>query len=142
MKRSNRLVIFVGVLLAILAFIGIVILLQSSSRTTQEQTSKVTVLVAKENIAIGDPVTPDIVDEKKVDPSAVTGTPFGSASQLLGRPALIPIPAGSQVYQEAIVGSATIDELVSKTVMKMPTTQTRKTTWRCSSVGSRIGLPS
>jgi len=33
----------------------------------------------------------------------------------------------------AIVGSATIDELVSNTVMKIPITQTRKTQYLCSS---------
>ena len=54
MKRSNRLVILVGVLLAVLAFVGIVVLLgqQKSPETVKKQT--VDVLVAKQDIAIGD----------------------------------------------------------------------------------------
>jgi len=105
-KRSNRLVIFVGVLLAILAFVGIVILLnsQGSGSGPNASPSTVTVLVAKEDIKIGDPVTPDKVEEKAVDPSAANRTPLGSTSQVNGQPALFAIPKGSQVTLEAIGG--------------------------------------
>jgi Flp pilus assembly protein CpaB len=104
-KRSNRLVIFVGVLLAILAFVGIIIVLNgsggvgSSNATPPPRTS---VLVAKVDIAIGDPVTPDKVEVQQVDPADVVGSALGAASQVSGQPALYPIPAGSQVSKEAI----------------------------------------
>ena len=105
MKRSNRLVIFVGVLLAILAFVGIVILLNSTSGpAATQQPTKVTVLVANQDIKIGDKVTPDKVDEQQVDPSGVSGTPFGSKSAVGGKPALVDIPKGSQVNQEEVLG--------------------------------------
>ena len=102
MKRSNRLVILVGVLLAVLAFVGIVVLLgqQKSPETVKKQT--VDVLVAKQDIAIGDSVTPALVEVKPVDPSAVLGTRFSDPSQLTGTPALFPIGAGSQVSKEAV----------------------------------------
>jgi Flp pilus assembly protein CpaB len=102
-NRSNRLVIFVGVLLAILAFVGIVILLNNTG-TGGGKTEKttVTVVVAKADIKIGDPVTPDKVEEKEVDPTAVLQTPLGSASAATGQPALYAIPKGSQVTQEAL----------------------------------------
>ncbi len=61
-----------------------------------------TVLVATEDIAIGDPVTPDLVEEQQIDPEAVQGTPLRSATAVSGQPALFPIPAGSQVTGEAI----------------------------------------
>jgi pilus assembly protein CpaB len=100
-KRSNRLVILVGVLLAVLAFVGIVILLgQPKTETAQKQT--LDVLVAKQDIAIGDSVTPDLVEVKAVDPTAVSGTRIADPSQLTGSPALFPIKAGSQVSQEAV----------------------------------------
>ena len=107
MKRSNRLVIFVGVLLAVLAFVGIVILLNGTKGNGPgEQPTTVKVLVAKADIAIGDPVTPDKVETKDVDPTAVNGTPFGDPSQVGGRTALVDIPAGTQVSKESLQGGA------------------------------------
>ena len=103
MKRSNRLVILVGVLLAVLAFVGIVILLNSRGGTGTEETPvTVNVIVAKENIEIGDEVTPDKVEQKQVNPGEVVGTPFGDPSQVSGQRAIFAIPAGSQVPQEAL----------------------------------------
>jgi len=102
-KRSNRLVILVGVLLAVLAFVAIVILLNrpTGDPTTQEPVTE-TVLVATQAIEIGDSVTPDVVEERQVDPEAVQGTPLRSTTAVSGQPALFPIPAGSQVTSEAI----------------------------------------
>ena len=94
MKRSNRLVILVGVLLAVLAFVAIVILLQQDDGTDRPEDVEVTVLVATEDIAIGDPVTPAKVEVQDVDPEAVTGTRLGDPSQVSGQPALFAIPAG------------------------------------------------
>ena len=106
MKRSNRLVILVGVLLAVLAFVGIVVLLgqQKGPEVVKKQT--VDVLVAKQDIAIGDSVTPALVEVKEIDPTAVLGTRFSDPSQLTGSPALFPIGAGSQVSKEAVGGGA------------------------------------
>lgn len=104
MKRSNRLVILVGVLLAVLAFVGIVILLNQDRGPGPggEPTATVNVLVARDNIAIGDSVTPDLVEVQAVAPDEVVGTRISSTSQVSGQRALFDIPAGSQVSQEAI----------------------------------------
>jgi Flp pilus assembly protein CpaB len=102
-KRSNRLVILVGVLLAVVAFVGIVVLLGSKpTGPGQVQTSTVNVLVAKVDIAIGDSTTPDKVEVKAVNPDEVSGTRFGDPSQLTGKPALFPVPKGTQVSQEVV----------------------------------------
>jgi pilus assembly protein CpaB len=101
-KRSNRLVILVGVLLAVLAFVAIVILLNQRQEAVAPEAVKETVLVATQDIAIGDPVTPDKVEELEVDPEAVTETPLRSTSQVSGERALFPIPRGTQVTAEAI----------------------------------------
>ncbi len=103
MKRSNRLVILVGVLLAVLAFVAIVVLLnQQQAPGPEAEPTTETVLVATQDIAIGDPVTPDVVEELEVDPEAVQGTPLRSRSQVSGQPALIPVPQDSQVTAETI----------------------------------------
>jgi Flp pilus assembly protein CpaB len=101
-NRSNRLVIFVGVLLAILAFVGIVILLNQTGGGGTKEPTTVKVVVAKADIKIGDPVTPDKVAERDVDPGAVLQTPLHSVSQVTGQPALYAIPKDSQVTQEAL----------------------------------------
>lgn len=102
MKRSNRLVILVGVLLAVMAFVGIVVLLGQDKTTTVAEKTTVPVLVAKADIAIGDSVTPDKVEVKLVEPDAVAGTRFADTSQLTGSPALFPIAKGQQVSSESV----------------------------------------
>jgi len=101
-KRSNRLVILVGVLLAVLAFVAIVILLNQREVADAPEEVLETVLVATQDIARGDAVTPDLVEERQVDPEAVQGTALRSASQVAGQAAVFPIPAGSQVTGEAL----------------------------------------
>ena len=114
MKRSNRLVILVGVLLAVLAFVAIVILLNNPSNGgtggTEATPTTVDVLVATQDIAIGDPVTPDVAEVQPVDPEAVIGTRLPSISMLSGQPALQAIPSGSQISGESIgVGNESVD---------------------------------
>jgi Flp pilus assembly protein CpaB len=101
-KRSNRLVILVGVLLAVMAFVGIVVLLGQDKTSTVVEKTTVPVLVAKADIAIGDSVTPDKVEVLAVEPDAVAGTRFADSSLLTGSPALFPIAKGQQVSREAV----------------------------------------
>jgi Flp pilus assembly protein CpaB len=101
-KRSNRLVILVGVLLAVLAFVAIVILLNQREAEVAPAEVTQTVLVAIEDIDIGEEVTPAKVEEQEIDPEAIQGTPLASSTAVSGQPALFFIPAGSQVSGEAI----------------------------------------
>jgi Flp pilus assembly protein CpaB len=108
-KRSNRLVILVGVLLAVLAFVAIVILLNQREDTVAPEEVRETVLVATQAIAIGDPVTPDLVEEVELDPEGVQQTPLRSTTQVSGQPALFAIPEGSQVTAQAIGAGDIVD---------------------------------
>lgn len=100
MKRSNRLVILVGVLLAVLAFVGIVILLNQGPDEGTGPTTNVIVTVATEDIAIGDLVTPELAETREVAADAVEQTRVGDPSLLRGTAALVPIAAGEQITQE------------------------------------------
>ena len=102
MKRSNRLVILVGLLLAVLAFVAIVILLNQRGEEVQPEEVTETVLVANEAIDIGEPITPDKVREEEVDPEAVTGVALRSTSEVSGQESLFAIPQDSQVTAAAI----------------------------------------
>jgi len=99
-KRSNRLVILVGVLLAVLAFVGIVVLLGGRDGGTEPKATTVKVLLAKQDIEIGDSVTPAMVEVKELAPDAVSGTRFSDPSQMTGKPALFPVSKGQQVSEE------------------------------------------
>jgi Flp pilus assembly protein CpaB len=101
-KRSNRLVILVGLLLAVLAFVAIIIVLNGKGGGGTQTVATVPVLVAKSDIAIGTAVTPDLVEVKQLAPEAVVATRIADPSQLAGRPALYAIPAGTQVTAEAV----------------------------------------
>ncbi|HEY7737409.1 MAG TPA: Flp pilus assembly protein CpaB [Candidatus Limnocylindria bacterium] len=100
MKRSNRLVILVGVLLAVLAFVGVLFVLNQGGGPSEPDVVQAQVLVATEDIEIGDPVTPEMVEVAEVDPNAVVGTPFTDPSQLTGREATQAVASGGQVSQE------------------------------------------
>lgn len=102
MKRSNRLVILVGILLAVLAFVGIVVVLNQNQASDQAGPVMETVLVATEDITIGQPVTPDVVETREVEADAVIGEPLRDTSQVQGQPALFNIPEGTQVTQAAV----------------------------------------
>ncbi len=102
MKRSNRLVILVGVLLAVLAFVGVLFVLNREEGPTEPTVVQAKVLVATRDIAIDEEVTPEMVEVLEVDPAAVVGHPFTDPSQLTGRPAVVEIPEGTQVNQESV----------------------------------------
>jgi Flp pilus assembly protein CpaB len=101
-KRSNRLVILVGVLLAVLAFVAIVILLNQREEEAPVDQNTETVLVATEDIDIGEEVTPAKVEEAQVQPRAVQGTALSDISIVSGQPAITRVPDGAQVTGEAI----------------------------------------
>jgi Flp pilus assembly protein CpaB len=114
-KRSNRLVILVGVLLAVLAFVAIVILLNNQpdggptgGPDTEPDTA--TVLVAAVPIGIGAEVTPEMVEESEIPVEAVQLGALLDVSQLAGRTAVRDLPAGAQVT-ELLFGdqSGTVD---------------------------------
>jgi len=117
-KRSNRLVILVGVLLAVLAFVAIVILLNQREEAVVPEEVTETVLVATQDIAIGDPVTPNLVEAQEVPPDAVQGTALGDTSAVAGEPAIFAIPEGSQVNGEAIGRGGTSPTICIKCLLQ------------------------
>jgi Flp pilus assembly protein CpaB len=111
-KRSNRLVILVGVLLAVLAFVAIVILLNQRDTDTPVTENTETVLVATVDIEIGEEVTAEMAREEQVQPGAVQGNALSDISILAGQPALRRIPARSQIPGEAIgIGDPVVFDL-------------------------------
>ena len=88
MKRSNRLVLLVGVFLAIVAFVGILLLQGGGGGTTVDPDAPPTELptvIAVSDIPLGTAIMPEQV---KVEIKPVTGRDtdtFGDVSQVVGK---------------------------------------------------------
>jgi Flp pilus assembly protein CpaB len=111
-KRSNRLIILVGVLLAVVAFVAIIAFLNQRRQPAADAEPQMeTVLVAARDIAIGEQVTPDDVEEDEVDPEAVGPDTLRDPSQLRDRVALFAVPEGSQITESIFgqVGGGAVD---------------------------------
>ncbi len=107
MKRSNRLVLLVGIFLAIIAFVGILLL----SSSTQQQPANLpptelpTVIAAKD-IPLGSRVT---ADQLKIENKAITARDadaFGDVSQVVGKIVRQNVVAGAAVTGTTLSGGA------------------------------------
>ena len=119
MKRSNRLVLLIGVFLAVIAFVGIALLLNGTGpggggqTPTAPPTTLATVMAAKD-IPLGARVTADMVtvEQKKVDTERKPNA-FGDPSQVIGQVTRRPITTGAQLdtadFSTASTGCATVD---------------------------------
>jgi pilus assembly protein CpaB len=105
LKRSNRLVLLVGVFLAIVAFVGILLLSQDTTPdpATTPATELATV-VATQDIPLGTAIRADQVTEQ---PVAVTGRDpdaFGSVTQVIGKIVRQPVIAGAAITSRTLTG--------------------------------------
>ena len=99
MKRSNRLVILVGVLLAVLAFVAIVILLNQAAGAATDGDRRADDRDRPRRHArtspSATPVTPDMVEARTGRPRRrASERALTSPSQLQGQPALFAVPDG------------------------------------------------
>jgi Flp pilus assembly protein CpaB len=104
LKRSNRLVLLIGALLAVVAFVGVVLLLgsQNSGTTVSASPTPPTtaqVVVAKVDIPIGTTVTADTVDLETVPIAAanIAGDTIPAVGLAIGQVVRHPITAGAIV---------------------------------------------
>ena len=113
MKRSNRLVLLIGVFLAIAAFVGIVILLGGDGPPTQPTASAANLktVVAAQDIPLGATLTEGMLttaDFKAADRKAGA---IGEPSQIVGQKVRRPITAGAQLSRSDFLDGGA-DEIV------------------------------
>jgi pilus assembly protein CpaB len=101
LKRSNRLVLLVGIFLAVVAFVGIAILLSGGSNRTQPTASAATKLptvIAVQDIPLGVVIKPEMVkvEDRDVGTSRKAGA-FGDPGQVIGLPVRRMITAEAQL---------------------------------------------
>lgn len=113
MKRSNRLILLIGLFLAVVAFVGIALTLNSRPEPTPTDvvTEKPTV-IATRDIALGTVVTGDMlkVEQRKVD-GARKESAFESPELVIGSVVRRPITTGAQLEQADFAASQTLTQL-------------------------------
>jgi Flp pilus assembly protein CpaB len=100
LKRSNRLVLLVGVFLAIVAFIGIILMMGNPAPDGEDPNAPPTtadVVVATADIPLGTRVQADqvVVETKPIE--AVEPGAYADESQAIGKVVRSPVTAGQQI---------------------------------------------
>jgi Flp pilus assembly protein CpaB len=106
LKRSNRLVLLVGVFLAVVAFVGILLLLQTPANPSGENAVPTTrnVVVAKADIPLSTRIRADQLETKTVAIADASAGSFGDVSQVIGQIARQPVTAGGQITATTLTG--------------------------------------
>ena len=109
MKRSNRLVLLVGVFLAIVAFVGVLLLLQQPAGQTGENAIPTTgeVVIATADIPLSSRIRADQVKKETLPLAAISAGAFADPSQVIGMVARQPVTAGGQITATTLNGGAT-----------------------------------
>jgi pilus assembly protein CpaB len=107
LKRSNRLVLLVGVFLAIVAFIGILLISQGGPTGTVDPDAPPTILptvIATQDIPLGTVIR---ADQVTVEDKPVTGRDtdaFGDVSQVIGKIVRQPVVTGAAITARTLSG--------------------------------------
>jgi pilus assembly protein CpaB len=107
LKRSNRLILLIGVFLAVLAFVLVLVVLQNPQTTNNGPAAAPTtgpVVVAKTDIPLSTRIRADQVEVKTLNLTAINSGAFQDPSQVVGQIARQPVAAGAQLTQTTLNG--------------------------------------
>jgi Flp pilus assembly protein CpaB len=104
LKRSNRLVLLVGVFLAIVAFVGILLLARGGANDTPPVATTGNVVVAAVDIPLSGKIQASDVTTKVVELTAISAGAFTDVSQVLGQIVRQPVAAGAQITADTLTG--------------------------------------
>jgi pilus assembly protein CpaB len=108
LKRSNRLVLLVGVFLAIVAFVGILLLVRTpSGEGPREAPTEGPVVVAAADIPLSTRIKAEQVTTKVVLLTAISPGAFTDVSQVVGQIARQPVATGAQITATTLNGGLT-----------------------------------
>ena len=114
MKRSNRLVLLIGIFLAVVAFVGIALTLSGpgGGQTAVTPPANVATVIAARDIALGVRVTPDMITEQELPVSQRNPGSFEDVTQVVGQIARRPITEGAQITDRDFSASGAVNEIV------------------------------
>lgn len=107
MKRSNRLILLIGVFLAIVAFIGIVFVFNGSNQTPGVSPT-VAVVVAARDIPLGNQIVKDDLTTKTIQTTDKPADAFGDPSLVLGQIARADVKSGQIITRSATFNTGTL----------------------------------
>jgi Flp pilus assembly protein CpaB len=132
LKRSNRLVLLIGVFLAVLAFVGIALFLNTpggpGGSTPPPPVTKLPTVIATQDIPLGTRVTDAMLttQDKNVDGERKSGA-FADKGLVIGQIARRPITTGAQLeaadFSTAATGCAQVDVPAGKVAMAVQVDQ-------------------
>ena len=100
MRRSNRLILLLGFVIAAIAFFGIVLLLQESpAGTTTNTPDELPTVFTKADIPLGTVITSDMLEVKTFPVEQRDPTAFADGSLVVGKLAVTPLAAGKQLVK-------------------------------------------
>ncbi len=106
MKRTNRLILVVGILLAVVAFVGVFFVLnQKGGGGDQPSVPQANVVVAKQNIKLGDTVKEGDVEQKQVNLSDRKPEYIALPGDVIGQVARTDIARGAILTTTMFAGS-------------------------------------
>jgi Flp pilus assembly protein CpaB len=112
LKRSNRLILLIGVFLAVVAFVLIVILLGGSRDTTNPTATPPQILptvIAAKDIPLGAAVTEDMVTTQDLPVTQRLPGAYETPSQVIGQTVRRRVTAGAQITPQTFTPSGTVE---------------------------------
>jgi Flp pilus assembly protein CpaB len=113
LKRSNRLVLLIGVFLAVVAFVGIALLLNGNTQTPKADAipTELPTVIAVQDITLGTTVTKDMVTAETRKVAERKTTAFTSVELVIGQVARRPITNGAQLESADFESGSGISQL-------------------------------
>ena len=97
MKRSNRLVLLIGILLAVVAFGGVIVLFNSRQAPASTAPTELPTVYAKVNIPLGTVITTDMVETRNQSISVRAADAYGDVGDVVGKTVRTEVKAGARL---------------------------------------------
>ncbi len=105
MKRSNRLVLLIGVLLAAVAFVGIIYVFNNQSSGTSQPIVTANVVVATRDIKLGDAIASRDVGTKQIPLADKKPDQYSDPGEIIGQVVRTDVTSGAIMTQAMFVGT-------------------------------------
>ena len=116
MKRSNRLVLLIGVLLAVAAFVAIVVVFNNQKATTTTAPTDLPTVYAKADIPLGTIITQDMVEARPLDIAVRPPDAYGDVGLVVGKTVRTDVKSGQEIspamFSTGAGGSADVASLL------------------------------
>jgi Flp pilus assembly protein CpaB len=113
LKRSNRLVLLIGIFLALVVFALIAFTYRPSGGANASPTppTTATVVVARSDISLGTTITGTMVTTKEIPIAEVPPDSYGDTSLVIGKVARLPVTSGQLIDSAILNSNGSVDDI-------------------------------